>query len=165
MILDCNEMIDNRLWVGSFVTPDEVTLLKQMQITIIVSLQSDEDLAVYEISFNKLLEACALAGIELRRIPIPDFDRSALSAHLPEAVEGLEDALAQRESRVYLHCTAGINRGPTVAAAFLIKNRGFSAGDAYDYVLNRRHCSPYLATLKEYELLLKNEHAARNFPG
>jgi protein-tyrosine phosphatase len=157
MMLDCSEMLENRLWVGSYVRPQEVKFLKQMEITIILSLQSDQDLSYYDISVNKLLEACAQAGIELRRIPIEDFDRQALSANLPAAVDDLEDALAQPGARIYMHCTAGINRGPTLAAAYLIKNRGFSAKEAYDYVLNRRPCSPYLATLEEYEASLKNE--------
>jgi protein-tyrosine phosphatase len=157
MMLDCSEMLENRLWVGSYVRPQEVKLLKQMEITIVLSLQSDQDLAYYDISVNKLLEACAQAGIELRRIPIQDFDRQALSANISEAVDELEDALAQPGARIYMHCTAGINRGPTLAAAYLIKNRGFSAKEAYDFVLNRRQCSPYLATLEEYEASLKNE--------
>jgi protein-tyrosine phosphatase len=161
MMLDCNEMIEERLWVGSFIRPEEVSLLKLMRITTILNLQSDADLIACDVSIKKIIKACALAGIELRRIPIPDFDRSALSAQLPEAVEGLVEALASRETRVYLHCTAGINRGPTLAAAYLIKNRGLSAEEAYDYVIARRHCSPYLGTLKEYEVFLKNDHADR----
>jgi len=71
---------------------------------------------------KKLLAAYKLAAIELRRIPIPDFDRHVLGMHLPQAVEELEDALAPSSGKVYVHCTAGINRGPTLAAAILSRS-------------------------------------------
>jgi protein-tyrosine phosphatase len=153
MILDCNEIITDRLWVGSYIRPEDVRFLRQMEITSILSLQSDRDLAIYNINLKKLLKAYALAQIELRRIPTPDFDKQALAANLPQAVEELENALAPRWGRAYVHCTAGINRGPTLAAAYLIKVTGMSAQEAYDYLVARRDCSPYLEILQEYEFL------------
>jgi protein-tyrosine phosphatase len=159
MILDCNEVIQDRLWVGSFVRPEDVTRLRQMGITSIVSMQSDEDLDSYNVSLKKLLKAFDLAEIEFCRVPTPDFDQKALAVNLPLAVEKVEEALVPRWARVYVHCTAGINRAPTLAAAYLIKNQGLSAQQAYEYVTTRRHCSPYLATLEEYELLLGKERA------
>jgi protein-tyrosine phosphatase len=159
MILDCNEVIQDRLWVGSLIRPEDVAFLRQLGITSIVNLQSDEDLSNYNISMKKLLKAYALAEIELYRVPTQDFDQKALTANLPQAVAQLEEALLPRWAKVYVHCTAGINRGPTLAAAYLIKVRGLSAQEACDYVMARRHCNPYLATLEEYVQFLKNEHA------
>jgi protein-tyrosine phosphatase len=159
MILDCNEIIQNRLWVGSFVRPEDVAHLRQIGITAVLSMQSDQDLVNYNIPIKKILKAYALAEIELRRIPTLDFDQKALAANLSQAVEEVEEALVPRWAKVYVHCTAGINRGPTLAAAYLIKARGLSAQEAYDYVTTRRHCSPYLATLEEYEMSLKSEQA------
>ena len=151
MILDCNEIIQDKLWVGSYVRPEDVRLLYQLRITTVLSMQSDQDLESYNVSPRKLLKAYALAEIELHRIPTPDFDKSALAANLLHCVERLEAAMAPPWSKVYLHCSAGINRGPTVAAAYLIKNHGLSAQEAYDYVLTRRHCNPYLDILEAYE--------------
>jgi protein-tyrosine phosphatase len=155
MILDCNEIISGKLWVGCYVRPEDVRILRQMEITSIINLQSDRDLAAYNISMKKLVEAYALAEIDLRRIPITDFDRQSLADHLPQAVEELEDALVPRWSKAYVHCTAGINRGPTLAAAYLIKENGLTAQEAYEYVVARRDCSPYLDTLQEYEADLR----------
>ena len=145
--------------MGSFVRPEDVARLRQMGITTIISVQSDQDLDNYKISLKKLLKAYDQAEIEFLRIPIPDFDPKALATDLPQAVEKLEEVLVPRWARVYVHCTAGINRGPTIAAAYLIKTRGFSAQEAYDYVTTRRHCNPYLATLEAYEIFLRNEQA------
>jgi dual specificity phosphatase 12 len=157
MILDCNEIIPDRLWVGSYIRPEDVRFLRQLEITSILSLQSDRDLAFYSINLKKLLKAYALADIELRRIPTPDFDKQALAANLPQAVEELENALAPRWGRAYVHCSAGINRGPTLAAAYLIRIKRMSAQEAYDYIVARRDCSPYLEVLQEYETNLHRD--------
>jgi protein-tyrosine phosphatase len=157
MILDCNEIIPDRLWVGSYIRPEDVRFLRQLEITSILSLQSDRDLAVYNINLKKLLKAYALADIELRRIPTPDFDKQALAINIPQAVGELENALAPRWGRAYVHCSAGINRGPTLAAAYLLKIKGMSAQEAYDYIVARRDCSPYLEVLQEYETTLHRD--------
>jgi protein-tyrosine phosphatase len=161
MMLDCNEIIEGRLWVGGFIRPEDVRILKQMEITAILNLQSDQDLANCNISPNKLHNAYTRAEIELHRVPTMDFDRQALADNIPQAVEVLERALTPRWAKVYIHCTAGFNRGPTLAAAYLIKIRGLSAQEAYDYVTYRRHCAPYLSTLQVYEASLKNTQAGQ----
>jgi protein-tyrosine phosphatase len=157
MMIDCNEVIPDRLWVGGYVRPEDISRLSQMGITAIVSMQSDQDLSNYNISLKKLLKACEAAEIEFRRIPTQDFDEKFLSATLPQAVAEVEKALAPRCARLYVHCTAGFNRGPTLAAAYLVKNQGLSAEDAHDYVSTRRHCSPYLSVLQQFEASLKND--------
>ena len=156
MILDCNEVLEDRLWVGAFVPPEDVKLLVRMGVTTVISLQSDEDLGAYKINFKKLTKAYDLAGIELRRIAVPDFDEQAMTADLERSVAEVEVALAPPYAKVYLHCTAGVNRAPTVAAAYLIRARGFSAQQACDFVIALRHCRPYLAVLEQYEASLKS---------
>lgn len=155
MLMDCNEIIPDRLWVGCMIRPEDVRLLIQMGITHIVSLQSDEDLSNYGISLKKLLKACAEARMELRRVPTYDFNKDAMSKNLAQSVAELESALEPRWARVYLHCTAGVNRSPTVAAAYLMRSRNMAAREAYDYVSARRHCSPELAILEEYSESVK----------
>jgi protein-tyrosine phosphatase len=157
MFLDCSEIISGRLWVGCHIKPEDVKFLRQMGITSILNLQSDWDLANYGISLEKLIQAYLLEEIDMRRIPIPDFDRRAVGTLLPQAVEELGNALAPLRAKVYVHCTAGINRGPTLAAAYLIKADGLTAHEAYNYVIVRRDCSPYLDTLQEYEASLNRK--------
>ena len=155
MILDCNEVLTDRLWVGSFIRPKDVMLLHQIGVTTVIGLQTDKELLVYNVNLNKLLQAYSQAGIELRRVAIQDFDERAMAADLEQSVAELETALAPNWAKVYLHCTAGINRAPTVAAAYLMRVRGFSAQQAYDFIMARRHCSPYLEVLQDYEASLK----------
>ena len=154
-MFDYNEIIPGRLCVGTFVRPNEVRHLRNIRITCIVSLQTDEDLSAYGVSLADVLRACRDAGIEHRRVPTPDFDRAALAANLPLCVTELEAAIASKSARVYLHCTAGINRSPTTAAAFLVRSRGYTARQAYEYVVSRRDCEPYLEVIERYERILK----------
>jgi protein-tyrosine phosphatase len=154
MILDCSEILPDKLWIGTFVRPEDVPILQRMGVTTVLNLQSDKDLEVYNIPIKKLLKAYDQAEIELRRVATPDFDQNAMTANLDRIVAELDEALVPRWAKAYLHCTAGVNRSPTVAAAFLIRAKGFSAQEAYDFVTGRRHCSPYLAVLEKYQASL-----------
>lgn len=154
MGLDCSEIISNRLWVGRFIEPQHVDVLKHMEITMVLSLQSDMDLSMWGISARQMNLAYDRAGITSRRVPVPDFSPELLAAHLSECVDEIRVALSNERARIYLHCTAGINRAPTAAAAYLMRWRGLSADEAYGYLMSRRDCRPYLEVLKQYERTL-----------
>ena len=155
MNIDCNEMIPDRLWVGGYLRPEDAGSLAKKFISTVLNLQTEEDLAAHGIQMKKLLKAYESAEIELRRVPIADFDNESLVTKLPLCVSELEKALKPEWARVYVHCTAGLNRSPTVAAAYLIRSANMSAKEAYDYVTARRHCSPSREILEKYEELLK----------
>ena len=151
MMFDCSEILESRLWVGSYVHPEDVVYLGQLGIKAVLSLQSDRDLEHYGINLQVLLHSYELAGISLQRIPIRDFDKSELVANLEMGVRELAKALLPEKAKVYVHCTAGINRAPTLVAAYLMRAQKLSARDACDFVCMKRHCSPYLGVLEIYE--------------
>jgi protein-tyrosine phosphatase len=159
MNLNSNEILQGKLWIGESIHPKEVNMLARSYITTVFNLQTDKDMADYGISLKALLAAYQEAGIELRRFPIPDFDLHSLAANLPPCVAELEEALHPTWSRVYMHCSAGINRAPTVAAAYLIRHRSMSAQQAYDFVISMRDCSPYLDILEKYSHSIFNSRA------
>jgi protein-tyrosine phosphatase len=156
-MLDCNEVIPDRLWIGGFVRPEDAPWLRRMGITTIVNLQSDDDLRERGVSLKKLVKALSEADIELRRAPIMDFNKQNIAANLYKCVAELESALSQKWTRVYLHCTAGFNRAPTTAAAYLVKTKGMTAKQACEFVMGKRHCMPYLDVLEIYESTLPAE--------
>ena len=151
VMLDCSEILESRLWVGSYVQPEDVAYLRQLGIETVFGLQSDRDFDHYGINLKALLHSYALAGIHLHRIPIRDFDTSELAANLALGVQELTKALAPEQAKVYVHCTAGINRAPTLVAAYLMRAQKLSARDAFDFICMKRHCSPYLDVLEIYE--------------
>ena len=154
IVLDYSEIVPGRLWVGGYVCADEVPKLRQIGITTVFSLQTDEDLRHFGISSQELALAYASAGIEFRRQPTPDFDREALARNLPEVVARIENMLANPHVRLYLHCTAGAIRSATAAAGFLMRSRGISAYEACTFLTSRRYCNPTIEILESYEISL-----------
>jgi protein-tyrosine phosphatase len=76
-----------------------------------------------------------------RSVPVTDFDRLELQRRLPECVTAL-DGLLQAGHTVYLHCTAGVNRSPTVAVAYLHWCQAWPLADALACVQKTRYCMP-----------------------
>jgi len=157
MIFDSNEIMPGKLWIGSYPSPADVEQLRRWNIVTVISLQSDEDLSFYGISTDALKGACADSGISYRRVPIRDFNQVALAGELTRAVDEVARALENPEARAYLHCTAGINRAPTVGCAYLIRWHGKSALEAYQFVTARRHCRPYFSVLLDYTASLRKQ--------
>jgi len=85
-------------------------------------------------------------------VPVIDFDRAELRRKLPQCVAALSDLLDAGEP-VYLHCTAGVNRSPTVAAAFLHWKRGWDLDQAVAHLQAVRNCCPDGEVIREAGLL------------
>ncbi len=164
MPIDCDEILPGILWVGTFVRPGEIDGLLERHITTVVSLQTDGNFAYCGVSADQLTRALSAAGIALRRVPVEDFSADLLARKLPECVVVLAGALAPEGARVYLHCTAGMNRSPTVAAGYLIQARGATARLAHDYVRTRRRCRPYLSVLEQFEEYTKQRDSGPSKP-
>jgi len=152
--LSADEIIPGRLWVGACFAPDVVPRLGKMGISHVFSLQTDEDLKSAGIPLHILTRQLDLSGIEFRRHPTPDFDRGALFRNLEDCVDVLGSLMQRETACVYVNCTAGINRAPTVVAAWLMAVRGMSAREAAEYVESRRSCLPYRDVLNQFETLL-----------
>jgi protein-tyrosine phosphatase len=149
-MLNFSAIIPGRFWVGGYVRPEDVPQLEQMEITAVICLQTDMDLRRFGVSPADLARAYGDAGIEWRRVPIPDFDRKSLARNLPAAVRQVEDVLANPDARLYLHCTEGISRAPTTAAGFLITSLAKPTGEAWCRITSQRDCSPDLAILEQF---------------
>jgi protein-tyrosine phosphatase len=85
--------------------------------------------------------------IEVRRIPVQDFDPDDLRRHLPQCVEAL-DALLKQGHNVYVHCSMGVNRSPSIVIAYLTWIKGLSLGEAYELVTTIRSCDPYVDVIR-----------------
>ncbi len=162
-----DEIINGRLWVGSFVRAEDIGEIASLGITTLITLQSQDDLINYSIRLDAVLDACSRHNIRVRHLPVADFDKAALALNLDRCVAALASALAEPRARVYLHCTAGINRAPTVAAAFLIRHFRMTALEAFAFLTSRRRCQPFLSVLQDYQEALPSssqDSAARTDP-
>jgi protein-tyrosine phosphatase len=128
------------LWVGPY--PDDradFDFLKSQGITAILSLQTPEDLPQREPGWEE--SAAQSASLAFKNVPVTDFDTLDLKYQLPKCVKALDDLLSAGH-RVYLHCTAGVNRSPTVAAAYLHWCLDWPLEQALAHVKEVRNCVP-----------------------
>jgi len=138
-----------RLFLGSHPqTTDDIDRLRQEAgITAVLNLQTDDDMRAVKLVWEPLEAHYRTCGIELSRLPVRDFDPVDLREKLAECVRTLDRLLAASHS-VYLHCTAGTGRSPTVAIAYLHWCRGWDLDGAVVYVKERRPCSPNLEAIR-----------------
>ncbi len=116
-------------------------------ITAVLNLQTDEDMRSVNLTWEPLEAHYLACGTELLRVPVRDFDPVDLREKLPRCVRALERLLRAGHS-VYLHCTAGAGRSPTVAIAHLHWCRGWGFDAAAEYIKQRRACSPNLEAIR-----------------
>ena len=118
--MDASQILPNLL-VGSYpAAPEDIDRLqREFGVTAVLSLQSDEDLATWDVPWHRLEAHYQRTGIEVLRVPVWDFDRDDLRRKLPQCV-GVLDKLLQQGHTVYLALpNMGVNRSPSVAIAYL----------------------------------------------
>lgn len=155
LTLSCDEVTDG-VYVGTYPqTPEDIRHLKQtLGVTAVLSLQDDGDLDALGVRWDLLQRAYQASGIVAVREPVKDFSPRALFERLADCVERLEQ-LVGAGHRVYVHCTAGINRSPTVVIAWLHVHRGLPVEEATATVTGRRECWPFPEVLARVGSLRK----------
>lgn len=112
-------------------------------VSAVLSLQTDDCRSALGIDYSRLEEHASNRGLLLHNAPIRDFDVEDQRKRLPYAVRILRQLIAGHH-RTYLHCTAGINRAPLVALAYLTFVEGVAVPDAVALVQRGRpEASPY----------------------
>ena len=86
--------------------------------TALLSLQHDECRRHFRIDYAAHLAHGWAADLVMVNAPMRDFDPPDQRRNLPKAVRRLVGLLAAGH-RVYVHCTAGINRAPLTVLAYL----------------------------------------------
>ena len=137
--MKCDSVLPNLFLGPNPINEVDFAQLQAMRITAILSLQSEDD--VNQSEFLSRQSMASERALILHNFPVVDFDRADLRRKLPDCVRVLDDLLKSREI-VYLHCTAGVSRSPTVAAAFLHWKLGWPIDDALSHVRAVRNCCP-----------------------
>ncbi len=142
--------VDTGLWVGPCPnSPERIIALRKRGITAVLSVQTDADLSGMGMSWNLMWRFLLAQGLACHRHPIVDFDNKALLAGLDDAVAAVREfRLAGHQ--VYLHCSAGVNRSPTVAIAYLVAHGGQELDAAWAQVIERRPSEPNRAVLDRW---------------
>lgn len=138
-----------KFFIGSYPeSADDIERLKrETGVTAVLNLQTDDDMRYFKLDWDSLLRHYESRGIEVRRVPVRDFDAVDLQRRLPACVSTLNHLLESGHT-VYLHCSAGAGRSPTVAIAYLFWRCGWSLDQALAYVTQCRPCSPNVKAIR-----------------
>jgi protein-tyrosine phosphatase len=137
------------LFVGAYPrSSDDIDDLKEIGINAVLNLQTDDDFRYLDIDWDALRARYFAQHIKVRRIPIRDFDDDELREHLPVAVREL-NKLAQDGRTVYVHCSAGANRSPTVVIAYLHWVLGKTLKEADRHVRKCHRCLPVTGLIRQ----------------
>ena len=80
----------------------------------------------------------------MTRVAVRDFDHADQAAMLPQAVRQL-GALLRLNKKVYVHCTAGINRATLTALGYLTFVKKMELDDAHALIKSKRSVAhPYI---------------------
>lgn len=137
--MKCDRVISH-LFVGPAPSADDdFRQLTALNVTAILSLQTEED--GEEGAIERERDAAAEAGMSFTNLPVTDFDRLELLWKLPKCVAMVERILIAGDT-LYLHCTAGVNRSPTVAVAYLHGCLQWPLEQALEHIRGCRNCCP-----------------------
>jgi hypothetical protein len=140
------DAITDKILVGSCPrSPDDINrMVDETGIDAVLNLQSDLCFEALKIPFLSIRNRAVEKGILLERVAIRDFDHGDQVLMLPVAVRVL-NMLLSRGMKVYVHCTAGINRATLTVVAYLTFIQGMELEDAVQQVKSARKVAhPYL---------------------
>jgi protein-tyrosine phosphatase len=145
------------LFIGSHPrTVDDIERLRrEAGITAVLNIHTDDDMRSVNLDFPPLEAHYKLSAVILRRAPMVE-EQVELRAKLYDCIQALNELLADGHT-VYLHCTAGIGRAPTVAIGYLHTCLGWKIEDAVAHVKLQRECAPHVDALR---LALADQAAA-----
>ena len=143
-------IITREILMGTQATSTEdLQTLRSLGVEGLLSLQDSDDFRRSSINWSNLVIAGRQHGIDMRHVPIRDFDPGEFMNNMDKALNELDDLLSEYQ-RVYVHCTAGINRSSGVVIAYLALRRGIGVDAAHRLVRTRRpQVSPYRSLLEE----------------
>lgn len=144
------DAIENGLWLGREPrSPEDFAALKALGVTDVLTLIPEEEARTSGLQPVVAFRLAVAHGMVLHRCGITDFSHRALAGRLPEAV-GVLARLRSGGRRVYCHCAAGMNRSPSVVAAYLGSTRGLAARDACAQVQALHPCAPDVDAVKSF---------------
>ncbi|KAF9448424.1 phosphatases II [Macrolepiota fuliginosa MF-IS2] len=139
-------IIPNALYLGPCSSASSVLFLTSNSINHVLSIGSTPSPKV--------------DGVTYHRLSLNDSTSSSITPTVNAAVDIINSALRSNRGhgRIFVHCSAGVSRSPTIVTSYLMKQRHMPLKTALGHVLRARpQVSPnsgFLKQLKELEVEL-----------
>ncbi len=144
-------------------TDDIDELRRDHDVTAILCLQTEDEFAQARVDWDRLRTHCRESEIEVSWVPVGGCDPNVLRRSLSECVRAL-DGLLRDGHKVYIHCSLGVSRAPTVVVAYLHWVQDWDFHEAMDYVTACRACDPQVEVLKLATEERRQAHSASSAP-
>jgi dual specificity phosphatase 12 len=102
------------------------------RINVIISVLSEEEYEKY------ITPGTVPRGLIWHRLAVADDESEQISAHFQHIRVIIRKALSEGK-RVLVHCSAGVSRSPTLVAAYLMLERGYTSQAALAYIQGKNH--------------------------
>jgi protein tyrosine/serine phosphatase len=145
--MDFHEILPELVLGDGPYRPDDIRTLQQEDITAVLNLQTDDELATAGVAWSSWRARCQEAGLEVQRVRVRAAHRRALRAALPACVQTLA-ALLDAGHAVYVHCSTDAQRSATVVVCYLYWSRGWCVGEAERFVRRQHPCSPDMEAVR-----------------
>lgn len=147
--MDCNlnwNEITPDIIIGSCpMTAEDIEIIVQSTgISAILSVQTDQDISYYGIDAKTIVNKTNELGIKFIRVPMKDFNINDQQDKLLDAVNALAGLISDKH-KVYVHCTAGINRSPLTVLGYMCFVQKMPLHAAFKLLRHKRVvCEPYM---------------------
>lgn len=94
------------------------------------------------------------------KLPMRDDESADIGSKFNVAADFMK-RVEDKKARIFVHCSAGASRAPSMVMAYLVKYRGISLGDSYNYLRALRPSvnpnNHFLFQLAQFELSLTGQ--------
>ena len=131
----------NKLAIGTpLINQKDKIFLKENNIVSILDLRDEFDLC--KVDYKKQLYLYKEFNLINLNLPDHNSKRLATKNEINNAVNILEELL--KDGPVFMHCHAAVERSPLISVAFLMKSKGLTLMESYDYVKQQNYTSNIL---------------------
>lgn len=137
-VLDWGVVRDDLIVGACPMAPEDIDSIRAgTDATAILSVQTDLCRDAFAIDYPAHVRRARALGLVPVNVPMRDFDPPDQRRRLPHAVAALARLLSLGH-RIYVHCTAGINRSPLTILAYLSFVERWSTDEALAAILAAR---------------------------
>ncbi|CAD8086749.1 unnamed protein product [Paramecium sonneborni] len=115
----------------------DILYLKQKQVRAVLNLQTRLDMFHRGVNWEQIVEAYKRHNIVMKNYQIFDMDAKDFEKKSNKAVQILKKLINEYEY-VYVHCTAGIGRAPSIIVLYLASILQYDLKEAIEFVKQKR---------------------------